>query len=118
MHHQPDLQSQGRALTEKAVVNLEQGDDMRLQRSVEAGLASAQARNLPEATSSKQQDSSEQTNEPSTSSTLHASPQKEQTKADMSSRDVDQPQEQPADYGKGSTMSDEDKQKAAVGSIK
>ena len=42
---------QGRAIAEQAVVDLEQQDEMRLQRSVEAGLANAQARVLPESSS-------------------------------------------------------------------
>ena len=43
---------QGRAITQQAVTDLEQQDQMRLQRSVEAGLADARARVLPEANDS------------------------------------------------------------------
>ncbi|DBA78821.1 hypothetical protein WJX77_002615 [Trebouxia sp. C0004] len=43
-----EKRNQGRAIAEQAVVDLEQQDEMRLQRSVEAGLANAQARVLPE----------------------------------------------------------------------
>lgn len=39
---------QGQSLAEQAVTDLEQQDNTRLQRSVEAGLASAQARVLPD----------------------------------------------------------------------
>lgn len=46
-----EKRNQGRAIAEQAVVDLEQQDEMRLQRSVEAGLANAQARVLPESSS-------------------------------------------------------------------
>lgn len=52
---------QGRAIAEQAVVDLEQQDDMRLQRSVEAGLANAQARVLPESSSGASSTSSSDT---------------------------------------------------------
>ena len=52
---------QGRAIAEQAVVDLEQQDDMRLQRSVEAGLANAQARVLPESSSEASNTSSSDT---------------------------------------------------------
>ncbi|KAL3150292.1 hypothetical protein ABBQ32_000142 [Trebouxia sp. C0010 RCD-2024] len=42
------LRSKGQSLAEQAVTDLEQQDNTRLQRSVEAGLASAQARVLPD----------------------------------------------------------------------
>ena len=54
---------QGQSLAEQAVTDLEQQDNMRLQRSVEAGLANAQARVLPDAGD---------VSSPSTSSTTHA----------------------------------------------
>lgn len=43
-----EKRNQGRAIAEQAVVDLEKQDDMRLQRSVEAGLAQAKARVVPE----------------------------------------------------------------------
>lgn len=120
--HAIDGQLQARALTEKAVLDLEQQDDMRLQRSVEAGLANAQARNLPEASSSdsKHQDAPQpDTQQPATSSSAPPSAATSQSTAEENKAvNADQHQEQAGEYGKGSTMSDEDKQKAAVSSVK
>lgn len=56
-----EKRNQGRAIAEQAVVDLEQQDDMRLQRSVEAGLANAQARVLPEPSSADSSTSSSST---------------------------------------------------------
>ena len=117
---------QARALTEKAVLDLEQQDDMRLQRSVEAGLANAQARVLPEASpsNSQQQDTSQAAaTHGSTSSSSSADPAASQSSADASgAQDVDQLQQQQSQnqspYGKGSTLSDEEKQQAAANSVK
>ena len=103
--------------------NLEQQDDMRLQRSVEAGLANAQARVLPDAFSSHSEHQEAPRSAASSSSNVSAdsvasqnsADQKVSTKASQSQEQQIQGQSVP---GQGSTLSDEEKQKAAVSSVK
>lgn len=104
--------------------NLEQQDDMRLQRSVEAGLANAQARVLPDASSShSEHQEPPQSDATPSSSNVSADSVASQSSADQKSgTNAPQSQEQhiqgQSAPGKGSTLSDEEKQKAAVSSIK
>lgn len=114
---------QGQSLAEQAVVDLEQQDSMRLQRSVEAGLANAQARLLPDA---------DDVNSASTSRTVHTEADRSQSPAGSPSStngvgqrahsDARQAQSgniasSSSDRPKGSQLSAAEKQEKAVNSV-
>lgn len=118
-----ELRSKGQSLAEQAVVDLEQQDSMRLQRSVEAGLANAQARLLPDA---------DDVNSASTSRTVHTEADRSQSPAGSPSStngvgqrahsDARQAQSgniasSSSDRPKGSQLSAAEKQEKAVNSV-
>ena len=108
---------QGRGLAEKAVLDLEQQDDSRLLRSVEAGLANAQARVLPDAgPSTSTEQASQQPGRPTTASSSSQSTDTSPSQTHASDQTAGPDNSQP-DYGKGSTLSADEKQKAAVSSV-
>ena len=114
---------QGQSLAEQAVVDLEQQDEMRLQRSVEAGLANAQARVLP--------DSGGGSSSASTSSTGRTEVDGSESAADtpstngVSQQSHNEAQQAQGDSNasssserpKGSQLSAAEKQKQAVNSV-
>ena len=114
---------QGQSLAEQAVVDLEQQDEMRLQRSVEAGLANAQARVLPDSgdgsntastssTGSTEADRSQSADGPSSTNGVsqqsHSEAQQAQTDSNASPS---------SERPKGSQLSAAEKQKQAVNSV-
>ncbi|KAL3138133.1 hypothetical protein ABBQ38_005361 [Trebouxia sp. C0009 RCD-2024] len=114
------LRSKGQSLAEQAVTDLEQQDNTRLQRSVEAGLASAQARVLPD---------SGDGSSASTSRTAHTEADGSQSTAGSASstNGVSQQSHNDAQSGssassssarpKGSQLSAAEKQEKAVNSV-
>ena len=127
---------QGRAIAEQAVVDLEQQDDMRLQRSVEAGLLNAQARVLPESSdhkdvssSSSNVSSSSSSNNVSTSSTTQPGSNGSAASEDTASSAAGSGQQAStraqddsnasshSERPKGSQLSADEKQKQAVNSV-
>jgi len=114
---------QGRAIAEQAVVDLEQQDDMRLQRSVEAGLANAQARVLPES-SSGTSTSRNGTNVDTADSTSEASNAQPSSNANDNNQEkvhgedhVDGSSGSSPERTKGSQLSAAEKQKSAAKSV-
>lgn len=114
---------QGQSLAEQAVIDLEQQDEMRLQRSVEAGLADAQARVLPDSggdsssastssTGSKEADGSQSAAGPSATNGVSQQPHNEAQQASSDSN-ASSSSERP----KGSQLSAAEKQKQAVNSV-
>lgn len=115
---------QGQSLTEQAVVDLEQQDETRLQRSVEAGLANAQARVLPESNggSSSASTSSTGCTEGDASQSAAGSPPaangaSQQLHSDAQQGQVDKNASSSSQRPKGSQLSAAEKQKQAVDSI-
>lgn len=115
---------QGQSLAEQAVFDLEQQDETRLQRSVEAGLAKAQARVLPESNggSSNASTSSTGRTEGDGSQSAAASPPSENGVSQQSHNDaqqgqVDKTASSSSERPKGSQLSAAEKQKQAVDSV-
>ena len=114
---------QGRAIAEQAVVDLEQQDEMRLQRSVEAGLANAQARVLPESSSGTSTsrnctnvDTADST--PESSSAQPSSNASDQYQEKLHGEDqIDGSSGSSPERVKGSQLSAAEKQKSAVKSV-
>ncbi|DBB13066.1 TPA: hypothetical protein ACH3X3_005797 [Trebouxia sp. C0006] len=118
-----EKRNQGRAIAEQAVVDLEQQDDMRLQRNVEAGLANAQARVLPES-SSGTSTSRNGTNVDTADSTSEASNAQPSSNANDNNQEkvhgedhVDGSSGSSPERAKGSQLSAAEKQKSAVKSV-
>lgn len=114
---------QGRAIAEQAVVDLEQQDEMRLQRSVEAGLANAQARVLPESRNGTST-SSNATNVDTFDSTSEASNAQPSSNANDHNQEkvhgedhIDDSSGSSPERAKGSQLSAAEKQKSAVKSV-
>ena len=117
---------QGQAIAEQAVVDLEQQDDMRLQRSVEAGLAKAQARVLPDSSSSSSSNDVASTSGAAKPDAYSSQPLSQGTSSATGGRQVhgdgleepesSTPSSSP-ERSKGSQLSAADKQKEAVNSV-
>lgn len=111
---------QGQSLAEQAVLDLEQQDDMRLQRSVEAGLASAQARVLPDSHASSASTSSTANSE---SDGIQSAPGTPSAMNGVSHNDAKEAQSDSnaspssSERRKGSQLSAEEKQQNAVNSV-
>ncbi|KAL0021419.1 hypothetical protein WJX79_004468 [Trebouxia sp. C0005] len=118
-----EKRNQGRAIAEQAVVDLEQQDEMRLQRSVEAGLANAQARVLPESSSGTSTsrnctnvDTADST--PESSSAQPSSNASDQYQEKLHGEDqIDGSSGSSPERVKGSQLSAAEKQKSAVKSV-
>ncbi len=115
---------QGRAIAEQAVVDLEQQDETRLQRSVEAGLANAQARVLPESSKDTSTSSNSNTDVDTSDSTSEDSNAQPSSNANKHSQErlhgedhVDGSSGSSPDRAKGSQLSAAEKQKSAVKSV-
>ena len=115
---------QGQSLAEQAVVDLEQQDGMRLQRSVEAGLADAQARVLPDSGGGSSSASTSNTGSTEADGTQSAANTPLSTNG-ISQQSHSEAQQAPSDSNassssersKGSQLSAAEKQKQAVNSV-
>lgn len=110
---------QGRAIAEQAVVDLEQQDDMRLQRSVEAGLANAQSRVLPDSSNAATSSSSSTGANSSQLDTaaLPATGARDQLHSDAQQAQNNSNASADSDRPKGSQLSAAEKQEKAVNSV-
>ena len=115
---------QAQSILEQAVVDIDQQDEMRLQRSVEAGLTNAQARVLPESIggSSNASTSSTGRTEGDGSQSAAGSPPpangvSQQSHNDAQQGQVDKNASSSSDRPQGSQLSAAEKQKQAVDSV-
>ncbi len=114
---------QGRAIAEQAVVDLEQQDEMRLQRSVEAGLANAQARVLPESSNGTSTSSSATNIDTADSTSENSNAQPSSNANDHGQQRLhgedhdDSSSGSSPERAKGSQLSAAEKQKSAVKSV-
>lgn len=115
---------QGQSLAEQAVVDLEQQDETRLQRSVEAGLANAQARVLPESNGGSSNASTSSTgrtegdgSQSAAGSPPSANDSSQQLHNDAQQGQIDKNASSSSERPKGSQLSAAEKQKQAVDSV-
>lgn len=113
---------QGQSLAEQAVVDLEQQDEMRLQRSVEAGLANAQARVLPDSDGGSSSASTSSTGRTDGSQSAAGTPPSTNGVSQQSHNEAQQAQSDSSvssssERPKGSQLSAAEKQQQAVNSV-